>query len=182
MMKRLLLTLAAAVCLVGCSKQDESATDTKKSDSSPAASSSSSAKTPADARPVAPIASAPTTAPAAATPAAEWKTTASGLKYQVLKQGTGTVSPKATDTVVINYTGSLTNGAVFDSTDRTGKPLTYAVNRFIPGWIEGLQLMKVGDKFKLEIPPNLAYADHPPTPAIPPNSTLIFEIELLEVK
>jgi FKBP-type peptidyl-prolyl cis-trans isomerase len=183
MIKRLSLTLAAAVCLVGCSKPDEpTKTETKTSDGSATAGSSSTASTPATTSTAAKPSTSPAGGPATSTPASEWKTTATGLKYQVLKQGNGTASPKATDTVVINYTGSLTNGAVFDSTTRTGKPLTYPVNRFIAGWIEGLQLMKVGDKFKFEIPPNLAYADNPPTPAIPPNSTLIFEVELLEIK
>src|SRR5690349_9112414 len=110
MMKQFSLTLAAAVCLVGCSKQDESATDTKKSDSSAAAASTAKTPTAPTTASTSPAPSAsPATAPATAAPAAEWKTTASGLKYQVLKKGTGTVSPKATDTVVVNYTGSLTN-------------------------------------------------------------------------
>ena len=109
-------------------------------------------------------------------------TTASGLKYQVLKHGTGTVSPKATDTVKVHYEGKLLDGTVFDSSIARGQPISFPLNRVIPGWTEGLQLMKVGDKFKFEIPPNLAYGANPPTPAIPPNSTLVFEVELLGIQ
>lgn len=129
---------------------------------------------------------APTTA--AATPAAspsstsEMKTTASGLKYQVLSQGTGTVSPKATDTVNVHYHGTLLNGTVFDSSVQRGQPISFPLNGVIAGWTEGLQLMKVGDKFKFEIPPNLAYGDASPSPLIPPGSTLVFEVELLGIR
>ena len=73
------------------------------------------------------------------------KTTASG-RYQVLKQGTGTVSPKATDTVKVHYHGTLLSGTVFDSSVQRGEPISFRLNRVIPGWTEGLQLMKVGDK------------------------------------
>ena len=92
------------------------------------------------------------------------KTTPSGLKYQVLKQGTGTVSPKPTDTVNVHYHGTLLNGTVFDSSVERGQPISFPLNRVIPGWTEGLQLMKVGDKFKFEIPPNLAYGPNSPSP------------------
>lgn len=109
-------------------------------------------------------------------------TTASGLKYQVLKHGTGTVSPKATDTVTVNYVGTLLDGTVFDSSIARGQPATFPLNQVIPGWTEGLQLMKVGDKFKFVIPANLAYGAQSPSPAIPPNSTLVFEVELLSIQ
>ena len=110
------------------------------------------------------------------------KTTASGLKYQVLKQGTGTVSPKATDSVTVTYTGTLLDGTVFDSTSQHGgQPISFPLNQVIHGWTEGLQLMHVGDKFKFVIPPDLAYGANPPTPAIPPNSTLVFEVELVGI-
>ena len=109
-------------------------------------------------------------------------TTASGLKYLVLKQGTGTVSPKPTDIVKVHYTGTLLDGTVFDSSVKRGTPETFGVNQVIPGWVEGLQLMHVGDKFKFEIPANLAYGPSSPSPLIPPNSTLVFEVELLEIK
>ena len=107
--------------------------------------------------------------------------TASGLKYKVLKQGTGTVSPKATDTVKVHYHGTLLDGTVFDSSVERGQPISFPLSGVIPGWTEGLQLMKVGDKFKFEIPPNLAYGDRSPSPKIPPNSTLVFEVELLDI-
>jgi hypothetical protein len=115
-------------------------------------------------------------------PGGEMTTTASGLKYQVLKHGTGTASPKATDTVKVHYEGKLLNGTVFDSSIARGEPISFPLNRVIPGWTEGLQLMKVGDKFKFEIPSNLAYGPNSPTPAIPPNSTLVFEVELLGIQ
>jgi FKBP-type peptidyl-prolyl cis-trans isomerase len=109
-------------------------------------------------------------------------TTASGLKYEVLQRGTGTVSPKATDTVRVHYHGTLLNGTVFDSSVERGQPIGFPLNRVIPGWTEGLQLMKVGDKFKFEIPANLAYGDRSPSPKIPPGSTLVFEVELLGIE
>jgi peptidylprolyl isomerase len=109
-------------------------------------------------------------------------TTASGLKYQVLKKGTGTASPKATDTVNVHYHGTLLHGTVFDSSVQRGEPISFPLNRVIAGWTEGLQLMKVGDKFKFTIPPNLAYGENSPSPAIPPNSTLVFEVELLGIE
>lgn len=109
-------------------------------------------------------------------------TTASGLKYTVMKKGTGTASPKATDTVKVHYHGTLLNGTVFDSSVQRGEPISFPLNGVIPGWTEGLQLMKVGDKFKFEIPPNLAYGPNSPSPLIPPNSTLVFEVELLGIQ
>jgi FKBP-type peptidyl-prolyl cis-trans isomerase len=125
---------------------------------------------------------APTTT--ASTPAVggDMTTTASGLKYQVMKRGTGTVSPKATDTVKVHYHGTLLNGTVFDSSVQRGQPISFPLNQVIPGWTEGVQLMKVGDKFKFEIPANLAYGPNSPSPAIPPNSTLVFEVELLGIE
>jgi len=115
-------------------------------------------------------------------PASNWKTTASGLKYQVLRQGKGLMSPKATDTVNVHYHGTLLDGTVFDSSVERGQPISFPLNQVIPGWTEGVQLMKVGDKFKFEIPPNLAYGPNSPSPKIPPNSTLVFEVELLSIQ
>ncbi len=109
-------------------------------------------------------------------------TTASGLKYQVITRGTGTVSPKATDTVRVHYHGTLLNGTVFDSSVQRREPISFPLNQVIRGWTEGLQLMKVGDKFKFEIPPDLAYGDASPSPTIPPRSTLVFEVELLGIQ
>ena len=91
------------------------------------------------------------------------------------------VSPKATDTVNVHYHGTLLNGTVFDSSVQRGQPISFPLNGVIPGWTEGVQLMKVGDKFKFEIPPDLAYGAAGRPPQIPPNSTLVFEVELLGI-
>jgi FKBP-type peptidyl-prolyl cis-trans isomerase len=156
-MTRFSVIAAASLCLLGCNKITQPAGD-----------------------------AAAVTNPAAAAPAggqsSEMTTTASGLKYQVLKHGTGTASPKATDTVTVNYEGRLLDGTVFDSSIARGQPTTFPLNQVIPGWTEGLQLMKVGDKFKFVIPANLAYGPNSPSPAIPPNSTLVFEVELLGIQ
>jgi peptidylprolyl isomerase len=148
------LTLAAALCLLGCSKPIADKPAAQPTPSAPAASASKN----------------------------DMITTASGLKYQVLKKGTGTVSPTATDTVNVHYHGTLLNGTVFDSSVERGQPISFPLNQVIPGWTEGVQLMHVGDKFKFEIPPNLAYGPNSPSPKIPPNSTLVFEVELLGIQ
>ena len=112
------------------------------------------------------------------------KTTESGLQYKVLKKGAGK-TPKKSDTVVTNYEGTLIDGAVFDSSIKRGKPATFPVDGVIAGWTEALQLMKVGDKWQLFIPANLAYGESPPQrpgSIIGPNATLIFELELLDVE
>jgi FKBP-type peptidyl-prolyl cis-trans isomerase FklB len=108
-------------------------------------------------------------------------TTASGLQYKVIKSGTG-ASPKATDQVKVHYTGTTIDGNVFDSSVQRGQPAVFPVNAVIPGWVEALQLMKVGDKWQLVIPARLAYGDQSPSPAIPANSVLIFEVELLDIE
>jgi FKBP-type peptidyl-prolyl cis-trans isomerase len=150
------VTVAAAILLLGCNKPAEPTIDKPVGKAAPASQADSGQKN-------------------------EMKTTASGLKYQVLKQGTGTISPKATDTVNVHYHGTLLNGTVFDSSVERGQPISFALNQVIPGWTEGLQLMKVGDKFKFEIPPNLAYGPDS-RPKIPANSTLVFEVELLGIQ
>jgi FKBP-type peptidyl-prolyl cis-trans isomerase FklB len=109
------------------------------------------------------------------------KTTASGLQYVVEKEGSGT-PPKETDTVVVNYRGTLIDGTEFDSSYKRGEPATFPVNRVIKGWTEALQLMKPGAKYKLFIPSNLAYGAGGAGQDIGPNSTLIFEVELLSAK
>jgi FKBP-type peptidyl-prolyl cis-trans isomerase len=108
------------------------------------------------------------------------KTTASGLQYKVINSGTG-LSPKLTDVVKVHYHGTLIDGTVFDSSVRRNQPATFPVNGVIPGWTEALQLMKVGDKWKLFIPAKLAYGEQGP-PSIGPNTTLIFEVELLGIE
>ncbi|HST31801.1 MAG TPA: FKBP-type peptidyl-prolyl cis-trans isomerase [Chthoniobacterales bacterium] len=109
------------------------------------------------------------------------KTTASGLQYKVIKEGNG-AQPKSTDTVTVNYRGTLLDGTEFDSSYKRGQPATFPVGGVIKGWTEALQLMKAGSKYQLFIPPDLAYGEHSPSPTIPPNSTLIFEVELMSVQ
>jgi peptidylprolyl isomerase len=157
MILRFAVIAAASVCLVGCNKPTTNVANTaaKNAPAETAASTTNQNDV--------------------------MITTASGLKYQVLKHGTGTVSPKATDTVKVHYVGRLLDGTVFDSSIARGQPISFPLNGVIAGWTEGLQLMKVGDKFKFEIPPNLAYGANSPPP-IPPNSTLIFEVELLGIE
>jgi len=108
------------------------------------------------------------------------KTTSSGLQYKVLKEGNGP-QPKFNDTVTVNYRGTLTDGTEFDSSYKRGESANFPVNGVIRGWTEALQLMKVGSKYQLFIPPNLAYGEQG-RPGIPPNSTLIFEVELMDMK
>ncbi len=142
------LALAAALCLLGCDKNEQNAGAKNVGGTPPGAG--------------------------AVSPKGQTNgmmTTGSGLKYQVMKRGAGTVSPKASDTVKVHYHGTLLDGTVFDSSVERGAPISFQLNRVIPGWTEGLQLMKVGDKFKFEIPANLAYGPNSPSPKIPPNST-----------
>ena len=107
-------------------------------------------------------------------------TTASGLQYQELTAGKGD-SPKAKDSVVVNYRGTLLDGTEFDSSYKRGQPATFEVDQVIPGWTEALQLMKPGAKWRLFIPPQLAY-DLRSRPPIPPGSALLFDVELMSVK
>ena len=109
------------------------------------------------------------------------KTTASGLQYKVLKTGSGK-SPQASDTVKVHYHGTLVDGSVFDSSVQRGEPATFPVGQVIPGWTEVLQLMKEGDKWQVYIPGKLAYGERSPSPKIGPNSTLIFDVELLSIE
>lgn len=111
--------------------------------------------------------------------AAGVKVTASGLQYSVVKEGDGPM-PKKEDSVKCHYTGTLIDGTKFDSSVDRGQPAEFPVAGVIPGWTEALQMMKVGSKWKLVIPPELAYGPAG-RPGIPPNSTLVFEVELLEI-
>jgi peptidylprolyl isomerase len=110
----------------------------------------------------------------------EIKTTASGLKYSVLKAGApGGKNPGPTDKVKVHYSGWLTNGKLFDSSVVRGQPIEFGLHQVIPGWTEGVQLMTPGSKFKFTIPGNLAYGKAGSPPDIPPDATLVFEVELL---
>lgn len=108
------------------------------------------------------------------------KTLPSGLQYEVIKEGTG-ASPEATDTVRVHYHGTFVDGTTFDSSIDRGEPAEFPVNRVIPGWTEALQKIKVGGKWKIAVPSKLAYGAEG-RPGIPPNSVLVFEVELLEIK
>ena len=111
------------------------------------------------------------------------KVTESGLAYKVINKGNGDNHPTANSTVTVHYTGKLTDGTIFDSSVQRGEPATFPLNRVIPGWTEGVQLMVVGDKFTFIIPSDLAYGPTGiPQAGIGPNATLIFEVELLEIK
>ena len=106
--------------------------------------------------------------------------TPSGLQYKVVKMGTG-AKPSATDKVKVHYHGTLLDGTVFDSSVQRGEPITFGLNQVIAGWTEGVQLMPVGSKFIFYIPSNLAYGDRA-AGSIKPGSTLIFEVELLDIE
>ena len=108
------------------------------------------------------------------------KTLPSGLQYKVITEGKGK-SPKASDTVTVNYAGTLIDGTEFDSSYKRGQPATFPVEGVIKGWTEALQLMKEGSKWHLVIPANLAYGEQG-RPGIPPNSVLIFDVELISIK
>ena len=106
--------------------------------------------------------------------------TKSGLQYEVLQEGTGK-SPKATDTVRCHYEGRLLDGSVFDSSYKRGEPADFGLNQVIPGWTEGVQLMKEGAKYRFTIPYLLAYGEQGAGASIPPFSTLVFDVELIKV-
>ncbi len=108
-------------------------------------------------------------------------TTASGLQYEVLIEGNGP-KPKATNTVTCHYHGTLINGIVFDSSVQRGQPASFPLNMVIKGWTEALQLMSVGSKYRLFLHPTLAYGERSAGAQIQPNSTLIFDVELLSIK
>ena len=109
------------------------------------------------------------------------KTTSSGLQYKIIKDGNGQ-TPKATDTVTVNYSGTLIDGTEFDSSYKRGEPASFPLNGVIPGWTEALQMMKVGSKWQLFLPSAIAYGERGQGRVIGPNAALIFEVELLSVK
>lgn len=143
---------------------------------------------------VPPTVAVPTTSAASANPTpavdymatitadADVHTTASGLMYKVITEGSG-AKPTASDTVTVNYEGRLLDGTVFDSSYARNQPATFGLNQVIAGWTEGLQLMTVGSKYTFYIPGNLAYGTNPPAGSgIPSNATLVFDVELLSIK
>ena len=109
-------------------------------------------------------------------------TTSSGLQYRILNEGSGDKNPRPESVVSVHYRGKLINGLEFDSSYQRNKPAAFPVNGVIRGWTEALQLMKVGDKWELIIPPDLGYGEKGAGNIIPPDSILIFEVELLEIK
>jgi FKBP-type peptidyl-prolyl cis-trans isomerase FklB len=111
----------------------------------------------------------------------EVSTTASGLQYEVLESGSG-ASPGPRSNVVTHYHGTLVDGTVFDSSVQRGEPAEFGVHQVIPAWTEALQMMSVGDKWRIACPPNLAYGEQGAGDAIPPNTALVFEIHLIDIK
>ncbi|MFI3198135.1 MAG: FKBP-type peptidyl-prolyl cis-trans isomerase [Methylococcaceae bacterium] len=109
-------------------------------------------------------------------------TTASGLQYEILTPGTGTATPLATDTVKVHYKGTTLDGKEFDSSYSRGEPISFPLNRVIPGWTEGVQLMTEGSKYRFYIPSELAYGEQGAGGSIGPNSTLIFDVELIKIQ
>jgi FKBP-type peptidyl-prolyl cis-trans isomerase len=109
------------------------------------------------------------------------KTTASGLQYKIVKEGTGDDRPATNDTVKVHYKGTLLDGTEFDSSYKRNQPAEFQVDQVIPGWTEAMQLMNVGSTYELYLPPELAYGDRGAPPVIEPGSMLIFEVELLDV-
>lgn len=110
----------------------------------------------------------------------EVRTTASGLQYEIIKEGEG-ASPKPNDSVTVHYTGALIDGRVFDSSVERGEPATFGVTQVIPGWVEALQMMKPGAEWRIFVPSNLAYGPQGAGGIIGPNMTLIFDIKLIKV-
>ena len=119
--------------------------------------------------------------PADADAPKEFSTTPSGLKYKVLRKGSG-AKPKASNTVTVNYRGWLDSGKEFDSSYKRGEPISFPLNRVIPGWTEGMQLVGKGGMIELEIPSELGYGARGAGGAIPPNARLHFLVELIDIK
>ncbi len=163
--------------LTSCSGNKTSSETTAAEESEPVATEAPALKENRD--PVADVFADPARKSEVATDST-YAETPSGLKYIVMTEGTGK-SPKAEDAVTVHYRGKLTNGVVFDSSLTRGEPATFPLSRVIPGWTEGLQLMKEGGKTIFYIPSELAYGPAGAPPTIGPNEDLIFEVELIKV-
>ena len=175
-MKFFVTTMTLAVALsFSASACGKSSTTSEPAAKAPAAESKPAA-TPA-AEPAKEAASKPAEA---AKESGKVITTASGLKYEVLTEGSGP-KPSATDNVTVHYKGTLTDGTVFDSSYDRGQPATFPLNRVIKGWTEGVQLMSPGSKYRFTIPPELGYGAAGAGGRIPPNATLVFEVELIKI-
>lgn len=121
------------------------------------------------------------TAPDSIQRTSEFHTTPSGIKYRIVKEGDG-ATPEATSTVLVNYEGRLKTGQIFDSSYERGEPISFPLNGVIPGWTEGVQLMKEGSIYEFYIPYNLAYGERGAPPTIPPYANLLFKVELIKVE
>ena len=186
-MKHIVCALAMSVLVCGCVASPEevakSETNNPSTDSVANAANSSSDSTetgmPAEESPTEEVVTASAEEDGAPDQPA-FKKTNNGLKYRILREGTGE-TPTETSTVVCNYRGWLDNGREFDSSYKRGQPAEFSLAQVIPGWTEGLQLVKEGGKIELEVPSRLGYGEQG-TPGIPPNSRLHFEVELIDVK
>lgn len=185
MKKLVAISVCCAALLVSCggSPSEEAAveapTEPAVTESAPATVPTEPATAPPEVA-VAPPASAPKAAPKAMSQPTGVQTTASGLKYEVLKMGTGR-KPALSDNVTVHYRGELTNGTVFDSSYDRGQPATFPLGGVIKGWQEGVQLMPVGSAFRFTIPPDLGYGARGAGGMIPPNATLVFQVELISI-
>jgi FKBP-type peptidyl-prolyl cis-trans isomerase len=186
MKKLFAISVCCAALLASCggSPSEEAAVETAP-ESAPTGSAPEVApiEAPAVAPPetaVQPPPAAPQAAPKSMSQPTGMQTTASGLKYEVLKMGTG-AKPTLADNVTVHYRGQLTNGTVFDSSYDRGQPATFPLGRVVKGWQEGVQLMPVGSTFRFEIPPDLGYGARGAGDLIPPNATLIFQVELISI-
>jgi FKBP-type peptidyl-prolyl cis-trans isomerase FkpA len=183
MKKITVITLCAGLFLASCG---EAPPDETAVESAPVEAMEPEMETETEGAEMEPAAPEPAVNPPTAAPKAveerapAMETTASGLKYEVLELGEGTM-PTLADTVTVHYRGELLDGSVFDSSYDRGQPTSFPLARVVEGWKEGLQLMPVGSKYRFEIPPALGYGERGAGP-IPPNSTLIFYVELLGIQ
>jgi FKBP-type peptidyl-prolyl cis-trans isomerase FkpA len=171
------LTSTFTACAENPNTPDPAAPAAGEKAAAPAAADKAAAPAAADKAAAPAAADAPGTA---SKETAKVNKTASGLQYEVLTEGSG-AKPAATDSVTVHYRGTLTDGKEFDSSYKRGQPATFPLNRVIKGWTEGVQLMTVGSKYRFTIPPELGYGAAGVPGTIPPNSTLVFDVELIKI-